>query len=369
MKKRDLTDGKKSKAFIGMPIYTLEKGKRLGTVKDVIYDGERSKLIAFTLEEPGLISPERRILPFDKVGSIGRDAIMIEKDDVLIETKDYPEEARQLSQKGTLIGKRVITQSGNILGNITDILIDEDTGKAISFEVSGGVARDIGTGRNYVGAPEVVNLGEDAVIVPDNTEVVFTEQEPGGLAGAYKTTVSGAYGYTGERLRGSVVPRDVMDDEGNVVIPRGTVVDDETLELAQSTGLMSRLASTVLGEQARGGAESFWTEARERVSEAWANVTESTRDASSRASRRRAESEQVNFLRGKISATDVTDDMGNILLREGEVISPLILDNLDRSGKLSEVRVKPGGGTVEEEEPTVHIVVEDTEEHSRHKTE
>lgn len=451
MRKKELTEGKRSTSFIGMPIYTLEQGKQIGNVKDVVYDGERSKLIAFTLEEPGLISPDRRILVFDKVESIGRDAIMIENESVLIAEKDYPEETRQLSQKGSALGKKVITHGGNILGNISDIVIDEETGRAVSFEVSGGIARDIGAGRNYVAAPEVVNIGEDAIVVPDNVEVMFTEQEPGGLAGAYGTTaalakeygkraseytqdqeismskgrtagrsvraddgtlivskgetitddvirravdsgkmhgvalaagvgaatggyektVSGAYGYTGERLRGSEVPRDITDDQGNVIIPRGTIIDDETLETAKNAGVMNRLASVVLGTQAKGGAESFWAEARERVSSAWSNVTESTRDAADRASRRRAESAQMNFLRGKVSASDVTDAEGTIILYEGDVITPLALDNLDRSGKLGEVKIKPEGrvleGRMKEGEPSIHIVVEESEEHSRHK--
>jgi len=452
MKKKELTEGKKSTSFIGMPIYTLEKGKRIGTVKDVVYDGENSKLIALTLEEPGLISPERRVLAFDKIDSVGRDAIMVESENVLIAGKDYPEEKRLLSQKSSVLGKKVITHSGSTLGNISDIVIDEETGKAVSFEVSGGITRDIGSGRNYVAASEVIKVGEDAVIVPDNVEVLFAEQEPGGIAGAYGTTatrakeygkrayaytqdqeilmsrgrtagrdvraddgtlivskdevitddvieravdsgkmhnvalaasvgttaagyekvVSGAYGYTGERLRGSEVPRDITDDQGNVVIPRGTIIDDVTLETAKNAGVMNRLASVVLGAQARSGVESFWADARERLSTAWSNVAESTREAADRAARRRAESAQMSFLRGKVSATVVTDDKGNVILREGDVITPLALDNLTRSGKLGEIKIKPEGsvleGGMEEGEHAIHIVVEDSEEHSRHKT-
>ncbi|HOK54345.1 MAG TPA: PRC-barrel domain-containing protein, partial [Armatimonadota bacterium] len=127
-------------------IYSVQKGKRIGSVKDVVYDGEHSRLLALTLEEPGLISPDRRILPYERIKSIGRDAIMIENEGILITEKEAGEDIRRLPQKGSLPGKKVITQSGNYLGTITDVLIDRSTGKSISYEVSGGITKDIGAG-------------------------------------------------------------------------------------------------------------------------------------------------------------------------------------------------------------------------------
>ncbi len=527
MEKQDLVKGKKTTSFIGMPIYSVQKGKRIGSVKDVVYDGEHSRLLALTLEEPGLISPDRRILPYERIKSIGRDAIMIENEGILITEKEAGEDIRRLPQKGSLPGKKVITQSGNYLGTITDVLIDRSTGKSISYEVSGGITKDIGAGRGYVATPESVLVGEDAMIVPDETEIMLETQEPGGIVGAYQAAVmrareyggrvseytqeqeirmskgrtaghdvrddegnlivakgqiidddvidlavaSGkmhqvamsagvgatsagyeearirvseytreqeiklakgrvagqnvrdnegnlilsrgqviddevinkaiaadkmhqvamaagvgtaaagygaarerAYGITGEQLKGQRVPRDIVDNEGNVIVSRGTEITDEILAKVRDAGVMGRLVSAVVGERSRSGVGTFWTETRNRVSAAWSDLTESTRSAADRAARRRAESAQKDFLRGKISATDVIDDAGDVILHKDEVITPLVLDNLGRAGKLDEVRVKHEGGMVsgveqqmEEESPEIHIVVESSEEHKHHK--
>jgi hypothetical protein len=330
-------------------------------------------------------------------------------------------------------------------------MIDETTGEAISYEVTGGFTRDIGSGRNYVAAPHAVKVGNEALIVPDGIETTFAEQEPGGLAGMYKTAAAtgrewggqissytqdqeinlsrgktvgqdvyddqgdlivakgdvvtdgvidqatrtdkmhqvalaagvggvlagyesargGVTGATAEQLKGRVVPTDITDNNGILVIPRGTVITDSIIQLAQDRGVMGKLTSAVLGGAVQEGAGAAYAGTKSWASETWSNLTTRSKEASEKASQRRVVAEQKQFLKGKVSATDVRDDTGNIILREGEIITPLVQDVLDREDKLHLVRLMPEGqpaeGPVEEaEEPTIHIVVERPDEHERH---
>ncbi len=450
MKKEDLTSGVHTSSLVGMPIYTLDYGKRIGSVKDVLYDSTQSRLVGFTIEEPGIISPDRRILPFESVKSIGRDAVMVPTRDVLIPERNANGYSRFRRQHGSITDKYVISESGNRLGSISDVIVDAVTGEAVSYELTMGVTRDIGGGRRYVDADGAIVVGHDAVIISNEAERRTQEQAPGGIAGAYegaktKTSQYGAmagdytreqeanmargrvagrdvadshglvivskgevitddgieharvedklhdlalaagigsveagygsatdsaYAATGAQLMGRVVPKDVVNEQGAVVIPAGTVVTDEVLMHARQSGVMGRLASIVLGEHAKGRAESVWGEMRSWATDTWSGISDSSREANERANRRKTVAEQKTFLKGKVSATDVSNDAGEVILREGEIITPLVLDDLDRAGKLEQVKLVPEGhpaeGPHDESEAEVHLIVETRQQHERH---
>lgn len=463
MTKAELMNGRKISSFIGLPIFSLNRGKKLGYVKQVVYDGEKNKLLAFTIEERGVISPHRLVLTFDQVHSIGYDAVMVEDERVFKTEKDSPDIRDILRRDVSIIGKRILTESGTELGNIRDILVNDETGAAISYEVSAGLAKDIRGGLSYIEAPKAQTVGVDAVIVPDEVEIILAGQAPGGMLGAFEQArasgaafgeqvstytqeqeinlskgktagrdvyddqsglivtkgetitdrvineavakdkmhdvalaagvggLSGAYtsasqavssGYssatarmmstTAERTKGKRVPYDITDETGVVVIPKDTTVTDETITRANEGNVMNQLTYAVLGSTARTGAESFWTETKDWFTNAWNNLTEATQKSASDYGRQRAVSDQKNFLRGKISSVNITDKSGNTILREGDVITPLVLDTLDRQGLLEMVTIKaePGFVTVGriKEEPEVHVVLETAQQHDEHKS-
>lgn len=446
MEKQDLTRGISATSITGLPVYSLDRGSKLGYVKDVIYDTKQNKLLAFTLETRGIFSPDRFILPFDKVKSVGDDAVMVETGRVFKRENEFPEAKRAIHNKGDITHRVVMTLSGEKLGAVSDILIDEETGNAISYEVTGGLAQDIGSGRDYVDATHTINVGYDAIIVPDSVATFLQEQEPGGIAGAYrgakrKTTayteeqlanmvrgktagndvyddlgnvivargqiitdsvieeakakgklnqlayaagaggVTGGYeqvaeraaGAAGEKLKGKAVPYDIMDDQGNVVVPKGAVVTDTTIRQAKEQGVFGKLAAAVLGESTRAGTESVWTQIRDWFANAWNELVDLFEESSDKAARNRALSAEKKFLTGKVSANDVRDKTGSVILQKGEIITPLIMDNLERQGMLEAIRVKPEDQpvgvypTTKEQTPSVHVVLESAEEHGHHR--
>ena len=447
MEKSHLMSGRSANSMVGLPVYTLENGKRIGSVKDVIYDSEHSIILAFTLEEYGIFSTHRWVLPFMNVKSIGQDAVMAENENAFVKEKDAPNIAQILKHRDGIANKSVITESGSDLGNVTDVLVNESTGRAVSYEVTGGFAKDIGSGRSYVAALDAKVVGKQALILPDEVETMLQTQTPGGLVGAYESAkaqgrdygesvnaytqqkeidlshgktagrdiyddqeklivardqeitddvineavskdkmhdvamaagVAGlAAGYgrlqagvteaTQERLKGKRVPYDITNDQGDVVVQGGTIITDQTLKRTGEAGMMYKLATSVLGSATRGGTESVWDETKDWFSRTWSNVTKASEQSADKAGRRRVVSEQKRFLVGKISINDVHDSSGNIVLQKGDVITPLVLDTLDREGRLEQIKPKPEM-PVETEVGAVHVVLEKPEEHSQHKT-
>lgn len=392
MDKQALMTGLPASSMIGMPIYSLETGRRLGAVKDVILKKEDTSLLAFTIEERGFFSPHRWVLPFDQVKSVGQDAIMVESGQVFVRDRDMPEVREATRHEKTMSGKAMVTTSGNRLGSTADVLLDPNTGKPVSVELSRGVARDIQRGRSYVNAPRAELVGIDAVIVPDDTETFVEEQEPGGLTAAYgaakergKEYAGQAGAYTQEKeiemSRGRVAGNDVYDDDGTLIVAKGDRIDDLVIDIAVRRNKMHQVAMAAgVGEAAaayeRGRERVGGAAAREQAGtywdqfKAWArrtrdNLAHSTNDYASRGARKQAVYSQKQFLKGRLAASEVRYDNGEVALREGEVITPLILDTLDRQGLLESVKVKP---EPVQEASAVHLVVEKPEEHTQHKT-
>lgn len=385
MQKEDLMMGMSANSMIGLPIFAINNGRRIASVKDVIYDGMRSRLLAFTIEQAGVFSPKRLVLPFENIKSIGRDAVVVENADAFVSERQMAD-IRDIAEHGKSVDSKVLlTESGVMLGHIADVLIDETTGHAVSYEISGGITKDIGSGRNYVAAPTACVVGIDAIIVPDETETTLAQQEPGGLVGAYGEARARGQEY-GRRTsaytqaqeiklsRGKVAGSDVYDDEGNLIIARGEVVTETVIDHAVRAGKMHQVAmaagvgGVAAGYEATraqaGGAQSLWDQTETKLSEAWDNLKKASHDSADRAGRKRAVSAQKKFLEGKIAAVDIGDLEGNVFLYKGDVITPLILDTLDRKGLLEKVKVQP---EVEEEATAIHVVMEKPEVHERHK--
>lgn len=385
MLKQDLMMGRSANSMIGLPIFSLDHGRRIASVKDVIYDGRHSKLLAFTIEQAGVFSPKRMVLPFENIKSIGRDAVIVESADVFVSERELPE-IREIALHGENIsGKVLLTQSGSRLGNVVDVLIDEAAGNAISYEVSGGFGKDIGSGRNYAAAPSASVVGVDAIVVPDDTETTFAEQTPGGLSGAYEGAMEkgSQYGkqaavYTQAQeihlSQGKIAGTSVYDDAGGLIVGKDEMITEFAIDHAVRTGKMHQVALAAgVGGAAAGyeatrahatGAQSLWDDTKIWFAETWANITHATRESSNRAVRRSAVSAQRKFLTGKIAANDAVDGAGNVILHRGDVITPLVIDTLDRDGMLESVKVQPD---VKEEAPSMRVVLEKPELHERHK--
>jgi len=385
MEKQALQYGRPAASLIGMPVYTLDSARKLGYIKDVIYDSMNSQLMAFTMEHPGLFSPKRYVLPFQNVHSVGRDAIMVENKQALVPGHEQ-QDISDIIYRGHTAGDKIVMTD---LGRVSDVLINPDTGNAVSYVVSSGFAKDIGRGRNYVDARNANVIGPNAIIVPNDVETTLLEQQPGGMVGAYEGTVAkgqewqqSATEYAQrkeiELSRGRASGKDVYDDDGYLIVGQGEVITEPVINRAVAAGKMHQvaLAAGVSGaasgydraRKAVGGAGeqvgTAWDAVKDWFSRTWANLAESSREYSSRAQRKRAVSAQKRFLVGKIAAHDVQDANGQTALHEGDVITPLILDTLDRQGLLENVMVKP---EEEKDNAAVHLLVENPEAHKEHK--
>ncbi|MFE0641647.1 PRC-barrel domain-containing protein [Streptomyces sp. NPDC058877] len=145
------------------PVLTLH-GDAIAQVKDVIVDPETGSVRAFTLSGRGMLSgPLKEAVPWSAVHALGRDAVMVADRDALREGAGTASD----SEGGTnMLGTRVLTQEGEDVGKVTDVVLDVTTEEArlVGYEVRLDRHGEEGTVLIPVSAPVVVSA--ENVLVP-----------------------------------------------------------------------------------------------------------------------------------------------------------------------------------------------------------
>lgn len=308
----------KGKDIIGRNIVTISGGTHLSKVNDLIFDYDANQLLALLVDEGGWFRAAK-VVPYSAVRSLGENAVMVDNEDAVVSAREDSRIAELLSAKQkSLIGTKLLTTDGRDLGRITDVYFEALSGQVLGYEATGGLFADLTSGRTFVPAPQSVKIGDDAAIVPLSIAAAMEESEPGGLHGVLQRAADSVTG----AVSGAVSSvKESYDDAAQGV--RGGVQDVS----ANVRAVYKDTAQTV----------------REGYQQAAQSVQDELKELQ-QASRER----QVEFALGKTAGTDVLGSDGSVIVREGELISPLHIDQADRKGALLKLVAAASAGSVKQ---------------------
>jgi uncharacterized protein YrrD len=176
---------RKGNEIIGKPVVSYQSGRKIDTIKDLLFDQNSNQLLGFLIREGGWFSSPRILLLKD-VLAIGADAVITTSADNVLSAKQVPEVARILEYNNVLKGTRILTTDGQNLGTMVDLYFDNETGVVEGYEVSGGLFADAYSGRSFVPSPQTLKIGKDVAFVPVETASLMEEQV-GGIKAALQT--------------------------------------------------------------------------------------------------------------------------------------------------------------------------------------
>ncbi|HEX8550880.1 MAG TPA: PRC-barrel domain-containing protein [Abditibacteriaceae bacterium] len=371
---------RKGKSIIGLNILSQNDATELGKVRDLIFDHDTDELLAILVSEKDLFGLiDAQVVPWSEVRAIGPHAVMVPSPDSKIKAGDFPRVRDVMNRETALSGTRIVTQDGRELGTLADMYIDDETGKIVGYEVSGGFFSDTMSGKRFMDAIPDMPIGKGVAVVPSGVADHFEQQksaEPGGLSGAAhsageklsgavdttKEAVSGAYdsaktsatgAYAGiasasvekqkEFVVGKVASREVMlpatevpsvstvpgaeppiEMPSSTLVRQGDVITRETADRAQQAGVLGQLVVAAGGGVASGAAST----AGEHAGGIGASV----------------QGKAENAAVGKPAGREVTALNGETIIAPGQIITEETIERARRDGKEKEVIASAGFG-------------------------
>lgn len=145
----------------GLPLMGLREGHEAGRIRDLVIDPETGRLLAYLVEFGLLRGP--RIIAASDVREISPDLAIIDSSDDITTPDEIIRVADLLDSRFRLIGSRVVTESGDRLGKVSDYAVDVITHSLERLDVKGGLS-----GRELlISRTEIVRIEPGEVVVRD----------------------------------------------------------------------------------------------------------------------------------------------------------------------------------------------------------
>jgi uncharacterized protein YrrD len=153
---------KSSVELKGLKIISINEGQQISTVKDIIIDASSGTLAFFIVDQPSDYFGAR-LIAFKDILGLGDYALIIANSRV-IQDVAHNELAIELLQQGVkIIGSQVLTTKGCLVGQVTEFMIDEETGKIAACQITnpqGNVSQ--------VKCDRVITYGKEIIMIDDN---------------------------------------------------------------------------------------------------------------------------------------------------------------------------------------------------------
>lgn len=150
----------------GLAVVDVQGGRRLGHIDEVVVSPDDLRLLGFVMKEGNLFNQRERVVEASGIRSIGADAVTVDGEE-LAGDADAASEAFREARTGDrrLIGSKVVTQEGTLLGTVDDFAIDESQQRVGALTLRGGLL----SGGDALPAERIVSVGPDVVVVRGET--------------------------------------------------------------------------------------------------------------------------------------------------------------------------------------------------------
>jgi len=148
----------------GRGVLSLSNAEKIGQVDDVLFDAQFRQILGFRVKRGGLFGKAQALLR-DSVTSIGAAALTVQSPDAINDEARFAELA-QASTLSRAERTQVVTESGELLGSISHLEIDDDARTVTAYTLSSSLKdRVMGQDTESIKADEVIRLGEGGVMV------------------------------------------------------------------------------------------------------------------------------------------------------------------------------------------------------------
>ncbi|MCX7779686.1 MAG: PRC-barrel domain-containing protein [Negativicutes bacterium] len=254
---------KKSADILGLPVISITEGKELGKVKNLVVNPAAGSVAALAIDD-GKWYLGAKLLPFSAIIGLGEYAVTIESSSNVSLYSENPELEKLLTAEVGVIGSKVLTKSGRILGKVNEFIVDL-SGKITACEVedANGEVSHLPSGRVLTFGKEVLIVGETdepLVAATSAPKVDFTPvtpvPAPAVTASAEPTPVTepapaaddSAKKFDDKHrkfLLGKKASRRIETDNGMIIVEQGGEITEEVIQKAKLAGKFVELSMSI----------------------------------------------------------------------------------------------------------------------------
>ncbi|HHV63749.1 MAG TPA: photosystem reaction center subunit H [Peptococcaceae bacterium] len=158
-----------SKKFLSLPIISLKEGQQIGFVRNLVINPKTRSVAALIVDPKGFFK-EQRIIPFNRVVSIGENAITVSTESQVEKAINLPDILDLLKEKTAIIGIKIITTNGKTLGIVDEFYVNPEDGSIVCLDFSGGKIEGLFNGKLRIKANEILTMGSDVIVVAKDCE-------------------------------------------------------------------------------------------------------------------------------------------------------------------------------------------------------
>lgn len=231
---------KKSAEMKALPIISINDGSEIGRVKSLVINPEKGSVDFLTIEhEDWQVSV--KAIPFKKVVGIGEYAVTVENENAVIDLNEIPIANQLVNKKIKINDTRVMTRKGQMIGNIQEFYVDDETGAIVSLELQ---SKD---NTYFLATEHVLTFGKDILIVNEDAVEYFKDSfdqlsDPEPVFEEKVEALPQQHGLETikskqtELLEGKSVTEDIYNLEGDLLIAKGSSLSESDIKAAQEAG-------------------------------------------------------------------------------------------------------------------------------------
>lgn len=157
--------------ILGLPIFSLDRGEKIGQVKSFLLDTAAKELVALVIANKRLVK-EDPILCLADVTGLSLEAITVDSPAVLRKRSDCPHLKELLKDPPAIAGLAILKRDGSSLGRADSFYIDGDSGKITKIEVaSASFFAAFGRDRAFLPLEMIEIIGNDMILAKDDAVV------------------------------------------------------------------------------------------------------------------------------------------------------------------------------------------------------
>ncbi len=151
----------------GIAVVAIDTGSKVGTIDDFYFQPQNHGIQALQIKT-GIFG--HRVLTSGNITALGRDAVTIANESLLVHEQDQNELAL-LPLGRSLLAYRIISENGSFVGTVGNILIDVSTPTQLrvdAYELTGTMRTRL-TGQHFIlSSSHVIRYGQDVIIVTND---------------------------------------------------------------------------------------------------------------------------------------------------------------------------------------------------------